>query len=63
MPGSRGLPRPPSREAAGAEQTRLWRSYCATAEPEEFFTKVGFEETRDYLRRVLTSWAQYERLY
>ena len=49
--------------SAGAEQTRLWRGYCVSAEPEEFYSKVGYDETRDYLRRVLTSWAEYERLY
>jgi peptidoglycan lytic transglycosylase len=48
---------------AGEVQTQVWRSYCASAEPEELYTKVGFDPTRDYLRRVMTSWAQYERLY
>jgi soluble lytic murein transglycosylase len=48
---------------AGPPQARLWRSYCYSSEPEEFFTKVSFQETRRYLQRVLTSWAHYEELY
>lgn len=48
---------------AGPPQARLWRSYCYSSEPEEFFSKVNFQETRRYLQRVLTSWAHYEELY
>lgn len=48
---------------AGEPQARVWRSYCFSQEPEEFFAKVGFRETRAYLRRVLTSQEQYEELY
>jgi soluble lytic murein transglycosylase len=48
---------------AGEPQAKVWRSYCNSPEPEEFFTKVGFKETRAYLRRVLTSEAHYEELY
>jgi soluble lytic murein transglycosylase len=47
---------------AGPAQARLWRGYCAGDEPAEYLTKVGFRETRAYLRRVLTSREQYERL-
>lgn len=48
---------------AGEPQARLWRSYCYSPEMEELFTKVGFRETRAYLRRVLTSRAHYAELY
>ncbi|HVF60345.1 MAG TPA: lytic transglycosylase domain-containing protein [Thermoanaerobaculia bacterium] len=48
---------------AGPAQARLWRGYCASDEPAEYLTKVGFRETRAYLRRVLTSREHYERLY
>ena len=48
---------------AGEPQARLWRSYCYSPEMEELFTKVGFRETRGYLRRVLTSRAHYAELY
>ncbi|HEX2644403.1 MAG TPA: transglycosylase SLT domain-containing protein [Thermoanaerobaculia bacterium] len=48
---------------AGESQTNVWRNYCYSQEPEEMFTKVGFRETRSYLRRVLTSWGHYQELY
>lgn len=48
---------------AGEVQARVWKSYCFSQEPEEFFAKVGFNETRAYLRRVLTSREHYEELY
>lgn len=48
---------------AGEPQARLWRSYCYSPEMEELFSKVGFRETRSYLRRVLTSRAHYAELY
>lgn len=48
---------------AGEPQTRVWRSYCYSQEPEEFFSKVGFVETRGYLRKVLSSREQYAELY
>ncbi len=48
---------------AGEPQSRLWRQYCWSDEPEEFLTKVGFRETRGYLTKVLTSRAHYRELY
>lgn len=48
---------------AGEPQARVWKSYCFSQEPEEFFAKVGFRETRAYLRRVLASREHYEELY
>jgi soluble lytic murein transglycosylase len=48
---------------AGAPQARLWRSYCFSNEAVEYLTKVGFQETRGYLRKVLTSREHYRRLY
>ncbi len=48
---------------AGEDQTRVWRSYCYSTEPEEFYSKVGFSETRDYLRKVLSSRERYTELY
>jgi soluble lytic murein transglycosylase len=48
---------------AGEAQALLWRTYCFSPEPEEYFTKVGFRETRLYLARVLAAWTQYQRLY
>ncbi len=48
---------------AGEAEVRLWRSYCYSSEGEELFTKIAFEETRTYLRRVLASQVEYARLY
>ncbi|MES1242966.1 MAG: transglycosylase SLT domain-containing protein [Acidobacteriota bacterium] len=48
---------------AGEPQAALWRSYCFSPEMEEFFTKVTFQETRSYLRKVLTTRAHYDELW
>jgi soluble lytic murein transglycosylase len=48
---------------SGEAQATLWRTYCFSPEPEEYFTKVGFRETRLHLARVLAAWTQYQRLY
>lgn len=48
---------------AGSPQAHLWRAYCFSGEPEEYLTKVAFQETRMYLQRVLSSYAQYRELY
>lgn len=48
---------------AGESQAQLWRSYCYSRQPEEFLTKVGFRETRGYLKKVLRSWNQYREIY
>jgi soluble lytic murein transglycosylase len=48
---------------AGKPQAQLWRSYCYSTEPEELFSKIGFIETRSYVRRVLTSWSEYGTIY
>jgi soluble lytic murein transglycosylase len=48
---------------AGEAQAILWRSYCFSPEPEEYFTKIGFRETRLNVARILGAWTQYQRLY
>jgi|GEM_PF-492430 len=48
---------------AGEAQATLWRTWCFSPEPEEYFTKVGFRETRLHLARILAAWTQYQRLY
>ena len=48
---------------AGENQAQLWQSYCYSLEPEEYFTKVGFRQTRGYLRKVLSSRSQYSEIY
>ena len=48
---------------AGVPQTQLWRAYCFSEEPEEYLTKVGFKETRDYLIKVHSGYEQYRKIY
>lgn len=48
---------------AGTAQVELWQRYCFTDDPAEYFTKIGFSETRDYVAKVLRSRARYLRLY
>lgn len=48
---------------AGEELARLWQAYCFSREPEEYFSKVGFRQTRGYLEKVLTGRAYYAEVY
>ncbi len=48
---------------AGEDQAQLWRSYCYGLDGAEYYSKVGFSETRNYLRKVLASRARYGELY
>lgn len=48
---------------AGEAQAALWQTYCHSHEPAEYLTKIGFRQTRDYVRRVLTSRERYRHLY
>lgn len=47
---------------AGEAQARLWRSYCFSDDPAEYYTKVSFKETRSYVARVLASREEYAAL-
>jgi soluble lytic murein transglycosylase len=48
---------------AGEDLARLWQAYCFSQEPEEYFSKVGFRQTRGYLEKVLESRAHYAEIY
>ncbi len=48
---------------AGEPQAHLWQRYCYTQEPEEYFSKVGFRQTRNYIAKVMTSYSWYQKLY
>ena len=48
---------------AGEAQAALWQRHCYTTGADEYFTKVGFRETRNYIARVLYNVAQYHDLY
>jgi soluble lytic murein transglycosylase len=48
----------------GEPQAMLWRTYCYTpGQLDEYFTKIGSDTTRAFLRRVLASRAHYAELY
>lgn len=48
---------------AGESQAQVWRNWCFSQEPDEYFTKIGATETRDFVRRVLMAEGQYAELY
>ncbi|HSL82472.1 MAG TPA: lytic transglycosylase domain-containing protein, partial [Thermoanaerobaculia bacterium] len=48
---------------AGPAQARLWQAYCYGRELPEYYSKIGFAQTRAYVRKVLASRAVYEELY
>jgi soluble lytic murein transglycosylase len=48
---------------AGEPEAAAWRNQCFSPEPEELYTKIGTSATRDYVRRVMAGWEQYEELY
>ncbi|HEX2253408.1 MAG TPA: lytic transglycosylase domain-containing protein [Thermoanaerobaculia bacterium] len=48
---------------AGPPAAQLWRAWSYTDELPEYYTKVSFGETRNYLRKVLGSWSRYRDLY
>ncbi|MEA2602486.1 MAG: soluble lytic murein transglycosylase [Acidobacteriota bacterium] len=48
---------------AGDPQALVWKGWCFTAEPDEYYTKIGSREARDYVGRVLESQGQYAELY
>ncbi|MBW8874536.1 MAG: transglycosylase SLT domain-containing protein [Acidobacteria bacterium] len=48
---------------AGESQAQVWKSWCFTQEPDEYFTKIGTLETRDFVRRVMVGAGEYAELY
>ena len=48
---------------AGEAQSEAWSDYCHSRDPAEFITKIAFSETRNYVVKVLRSYAQYRELY
>ncbi len=48
---------------AGSEAARIWQGYCATSEPEEYWTKITDPAARAYLAAVVASWAHYREVY
>ncbi len=47
---------------AGVPQARIWRGYCFSDDPAEFWSKVGFTQTKDYIGKVMSNAAHYRQL-
>jgi soluble lytic murein transglycosylase len=48
---------------AGEPPARLWRQWCYSEEAAEYYTKVSYNQTRNYLAKVLSSRAHYREIY
>ncbi|HMB52711.1 MAG TPA: lytic transglycosylase domain-containing protein [Thermoanaerobaculia bacterium] len=48
---------------AGEPPARMWRSWCYADDAAEYYTKVSYRQTRDYLAKVLSSRARYREIY
>jgi len=48
---------------AGESQAQVWKNWCFTQDPDEYFTKIGGAETRAFVAQVLMSEGQYAALY
>jgi soluble lytic murein transglycosylase len=48
---------------AGESQAQVWKNWCFTPDPDEYFTKIGAAETRDFVGRVVMAAGQYAELY
>jgi soluble lytic murein transglycosylase len=48
---------------AGAVRVREWWSARRTSDMDAFVEQIPYEETREYVKKVMRSWAEYRRLY
>ncbi len=48
---------------AGQPQAELWQAYCFGDDPAEFYAKVGFSQTKEYIAKVMANQARYRALY
>ncbi|HEV8472244.1 MAG TPA: transglycosylase SLT domain-containing protein [Methylomirabilota bacterium] len=48
---------------AGPRRVRDWWKARRTSDPEVFVEQIPYDETRQYVKRVMLSWAEYRRLY
>lgn len=48
---------------AGPYQTRLWARLSPSNEDDAFLSSVNFEETKNYIRKVLNSYERYGEIY
>jgi soluble lytic murein transglycosylase len=48
---------------AGPARLRQWMQTRKTTDLEAFVEQIPFDETRQYVKRVMLSWDEYRRLY
>jgi soluble lytic murein transglycosylase-like protein len=48
---------------AGPNQVRLWWRLSPEPRPDAFFSSVSFDETKNYVRKVLNSYERYGEIY
>jgi len=48
---------------AGPNQVALWQRTALGAGDDFLVTAINFDETKDYVRKVMSSYAQYEEIY
>ena len=48
---------------AGQAQAELWNAYCFGDDPAEYYSKVGFSQTKEYIAKVMANQARYRALY
>jgi soluble lytic murein transglycosylase-like protein len=48
---------------AGPYQVKLWWRLAAEPRPDAFFSAVSFDETKNYVRKVLNSYERYAEIY
>src|SRR5437660_12372372 len=48
---------------AGTAVVRGWWDARRTSDVEAFVEQMAYEETREYVKRVIVSWEEYRRLY
>jgi len=48
---------------AGPKRVRDWWKARRTGDMEAFVEQIPYDETRQYVKRVMLSWAEYRRLY
>jgi len=48
---------------AGPHRVRQWLNQRSADDPEAFVELIPFDETRRFVKRVMTSWEEYQRVY
>lgn len=47
---------------SGERNTERWKKRCSSEEPEEFIGRIGYTETRNYVKRVMASFRAYHTI-